>query len=80
MDLAKVLQELYQELENLNAAISSLERLEEAAKHRGKDRELLGQVAIPARAVRKRKANSKGDSGAGEQEPGAGGQGPRAEG
>lgn len=55
MDLAKVLQQLHEELENLDAAISSLERLQEASKHRGKDQEWLGAVTITGRPGRKPK-------------------------
>jgi hypothetical protein len=36
MDLAKVLAELHAELENLNAAINSLERLQETPRRRGR--------------------------------------------
>ncbi len=63
MDLAKVLQQLHEELENLNAAISSLERLQEAGKDRGKERALLGDDLVSARAGRKRKAKAKDDPG-----------------
>ena len=34
MDLSKVLQQLYQELQNLDAAIESLERLQESGRRR----------------------------------------------
>jgi hypothetical protein len=58
MDLAKVLQQLHEELENLNAAISSLERLQEAGKHRTKATEWLGDIAsVPV--VRKRKSKER---------------------
>ncbi|HTS32217.1 MAG TPA: hypothetical protein VMH81_40390 [Bryobacteraceae bacterium] len=56
MDLAKVLQQLHEELDNLNAAISSLERLEEAGKNRSREQEFLGQLAPPPRAGRKRRS------------------------
>lgn len=59
MDLAKVLQQLHEELENLNAAILSLERLEEVGRHRGKEPEWLGDITIPARGGGKRKSNAK---------------------
>jgi hypothetical protein len=64
MDLDKVLQQLHEELENLNAAISSLERLQEAGKLRGKEAEWLEEIATPAPAARKRKgkAKPKGDA------------------
>ncbi|MBZ5617213.1 MAG: hypothetical protein LAQ69_00575 [Acidobacteriia bacterium] len=58
MDLAKILQELREELENLNAAISSLERLEEAGKRRGSEPEWLEEIQ-PPRGRRKRKADSE---------------------
>ena len=58
MDLAKVLQQLHEELENLNAAISSLERLQEAGKNRGKE-PWLGDLASPATAGRKRKGKAR---------------------
>jgi hypothetical protein len=44
MDLAKVLKELHEELENLDAAISSLERLQEAGQRRGRSADWLDQV------------------------------------
>ena len=57
MDLAKVLQQLHDELENLDAAILSLERLQEAGKHRDdKDPEWLREVTKPVRRARKRKS------------------------
>jgi|HubBroStandDraft_4_1064222.scaffolds.fasta_scaffold411389_2 hypothetical protein len=70
MDLAKVLQQLHEELENLNAAISSLERLQEAGKNRGKD-QWLGDIAVPVPPVRKPKGKTKSkDGGAPKSEPG----------
>jgi hypothetical protein len=59
MDLEKVLQQLHEELENLNAAISSLERLQEASKHSGKEAEWLGDLSVPVPAARKRKSKDK---------------------
>jgi hypothetical protein len=59
MDLAKVLQQLHEELANLNAAISSLERLQETGKHRGKEAEWLGEIALSAPGARKRKSKAK---------------------
>jgi hypothetical protein len=58
MDLAKVLQQLHEELENLNAAISSLERLQEAGKNRGKE-PWLGDLTPPAPTGTGRKRKSK---------------------
>ncbi len=55
MDLAKVLQQLHEELENLDAAIVSLERLQEAGKHRRISEDWLEGVEKPARPRRKRK-------------------------
>jgi hypothetical protein len=55
MDLAKVLQELHEELENLNAAILSLERLEESGRRRGRPPAVLAELKTAVRArVRKR--------------------------
>jgi hypothetical protein len=59
MDLAKVLQQLHEELENLDAAIASLERLQEASQHRSREQALLSQVTVPVRAGRKRKVKAK---------------------
>ena len=59
MDLAKVLQQLHEELENLNAAISSLERLQEAGKHRGKEPGWLGEIPDPVTGEKKRKGKAK---------------------
>ena len=59
MDLSKVLQQLHEELANLNAAILSLERLQEAGKHRGKEPDWLGEIRKPARRARKRKGESE---------------------
>ncbi|HLK67945.1 MAG TPA: hypothetical protein VKU19_31145 [Bryobacteraceae bacterium] len=60
MDLAKVLQQLHEELENLNAAISSLERLQEAGKHRSREQEWMGELPASSRPVRKRKKTAGG--------------------
>ena len=49
MDLPKVLRDLHEELANLNAAIASLERLQEAGKHRGRPAEWLAFRRLPAR-------------------------------
>lgn len=69
MDLEKVLQQLHEELENLNAAISSLERLQEATKHRGNAMEWLGS-ATPVPEIRKRKSKAKPRDEAPTEEPG----------
>ena len=55
MDLGKVLQQLHEELDNLNAAIASLERLQEAGRQRSKDQEWIGNMAGAARPGRKRR-------------------------
>jgi len=44
MDLAKVLQQLHEELENLDAAILSLEKLQETNKRRGRPPAWLSEV------------------------------------
>ncbi len=59
MDLAKVLQQLHEELENLNAAILSLERLQESGKNRGKDSTWIGEIAGEEAAVQKRRGRPK---------------------
>ena len=59
MDLTKVLQELHQELENLNAAIHSLERLHEGSRRRERSRGLLAGLGIPDKEGVRRKAASK---------------------
>jgi hypothetical protein len=54
MDLTKVLQQLHEELDNLNAAIDSLERLQEAGKHRSEAPAWIeGLKASPRREKRK---------------------------
>jgi len=59
MDLAKVLQQLHEELENLNAAIVSLERLQEGSRRRGRPAEMLVDLGLPARARARRKDPAK---------------------
>jgi hypothetical protein len=61
MDLDKVLQQLHEELRNLNAAIASLEHLQEAGLHHGKSSEWLESVPR-AVAARKRKAKPKDEA------------------
>jgi len=56
MDLAKVLHQLHEELENLNAAILSLERLQETNTLRAQQPEWLEEMTPPPKARRKRKA------------------------
>ena len=64
MDLARVLQQLHEELENLNAAIVSLERLQVSGKNRSKEEEWLAEVPAPEGAGKRRKERprSKADS------------------
>ena len=52
MDLGRVLQQLHEELENLNAAILSLERLQETGRRRGRPPNLLAAIRakVPAGA------------------------------
>ena len=61
MDLAKVLQQLHEELDNLNAAIISLERLQEAGRRRGRPSALLAGLGIGAKRAGRRKAAPKSD-------------------
>ena len=58
MDLSKVLAELREELENLNAAILSLERLQQAGPRRGRPPKALSQMTKVARAGRTAEAGS----------------------
>lgn len=60
MDLPKVLRDLHEELANLNAAIASLERLQEAGKHRARSSEWLADVNPSGRVSRRRKSEPKG--------------------
>ena len=54
MDLARVLQELHEELENLDAAIRTLEKLQETGKRRGRPPAWLAAVN-GKKTARKRK-------------------------
>jgi hypothetical protein len=49
MDLAKVLAELRAELQNLDAAIASLIRLQESGKRLGRPPELVPKLSRPGR-------------------------------
>lgn len=49
MDLAKVLDQLHEELENVNAAIMSLERLQIGGRRRGRPPVWLAEATKPAR-------------------------------
>ncbi len=59
MDLSKVLQELHEELENLNAAILSLERLQETGRRRGRPPTLLAELRSAVRNNSRRKDDVK---------------------
>lgn len=47
MDLTKVLAHLHSELENLDAAIASLERLRQGGRRRGRPPQLLSKQGQP---------------------------------
>ena len=51
MDLSKVLEQLRKELEHLNAAIHSLERLQEKVARRGRPPKLLSALRSKARTT-----------------------------
>jgi len=53
MDLSKVLTELRAELEHLDAAILSLERLQQEGRRRGRPPKVLAEVTKASRAIRK---------------------------
>ena len=53
MDLSKVLAQLRVELENLDAAILSLERLQQEGRRRGRPPKALSEVTKASRAARK---------------------------
>jgi hypothetical protein len=53
MDLNKVLAQLHEELENLDAAILSLERLQHEGRRRGRPPKALSQLSRTVRAARK---------------------------
>jgi hypothetical protein len=57
MDLAKVLAQLREELEHLDAAILSLERLHHTGHRRGRPPELLAEIRKPGRVAARRGAN-----------------------
>ena len=59
MDLTKVIRQLYEEMENLDAAILSLEKLQETGKRHGKTPEWLADVDPPEAAKPKRKPGGK---------------------
>jgi hypothetical protein len=53
MDLSRVLAQLREELENLDAAILSLERLQQDGPRRGRPPKVLSNLSKAARAARK---------------------------
>ena len=53
MDLSRVVSQLREELEHLNAAILSLERLQQEGRRRGRPPKVLSEVSKASRAVRK---------------------------
>jgi hypothetical protein len=59
MDLAKVLTQLHEELANLNAAILSLERLQEGGRRRGRPPAWLADVKKAERTVRKHRGQAE---------------------
>ena len=62
MDLSKVLQQLHRELENLDAAIKSLERLQEATRKREKTPATMVEAGPASRRGRKpRTVEESGD-------------------
>jgi ATP/maltotriose-dependent transcriptional regulator MalT len=62
MDLAKVLIELHEELANLDAAILSLERLQEGGRRRGRPPAWLAEVKKTERTVRKHRGQVEGQA------------------
>lgn len=58
MDLSKVLAQLREELANLDAAILSLERLQQEGPRRGRPPKALSQFSKTARHGRKRDAET----------------------
>ena len=48
MDLAKVLSNLHEELDNLNAAIATLERLQQGSRRRSRPSTLVSEQPSPA--------------------------------
>ncbi|SPF52170.1 hypothetical protein SBA4_490002 [Candidatus Sulfopaludibacter sp. SbA4] len=59
MDLTKVLQQLHEELENLDAAILSLEKLQDTTMRRGRPSGWLAEVDRRKAGTPKRKPGRK---------------------
>ena len=55
MDLTKVLSELHAELDNLDAAILSLERLKSEGRRRGRPPKLLAEMIRPGRVPERKR-------------------------
>ena len=64
MDLEKVLEQLREELQNLEMAINSLERLQQTGQRRGRPPAWLGDVAKRGRPTKRKgsKPHQSGDS------------------
>jgi hypothetical protein len=60
MDLRKVLAQLREELANLDAAILSLERLQQEGRPRGRPPKTLSHLSKVTRAAQKENAGSDG--------------------
>jgi hypothetical protein len=69
MDLNKVLAQLREELENLDAAILSLERLQQQGRPRGRPPKALSHLSKAARAPRKESSEEDEDVPSGDGEP-----------
>jgi hypothetical protein len=63
MDLYKVLSQLYEELDRLNAAILSLERLQQEGRRRGRPPKVVSELTKASQAGR------EGDAERAPQEP-----------
>ena len=61
MDLSKVLAQLRTELENLDAAILSLERLQQEGRRRGRPPKALSEVTKASRTIRRESATEEPD-------------------
>jgi uncharacterized membrane protein YccC len=59
MDLKKVLAQLREELQNLDAAILSLERLQQEGPRRGRPPKILSNLSKAARAARNANASEE---------------------
>lgn len=67
MDISKVLEELRRELEHLDAAILSLERLQEKVVKRGRPPKLLSQLRRTGRSTSRRTGGDQRALGGGAQ-------------